>query len=447
MLSGKKVLVLGLAKSGKAAVELLAFYHAQITINAFDQKEDIEEYDSYIQRGFEVILGGHPQELFERDFDFVVKNPGINYKKDFVLRLKERGIPVYTEIELAYQLSQQQNYIAITGTNGKTTIVTLIYKIFKNANRNAYLAGNVGTPLSTTALEHDLIHQSGADIVLEMSNFQLLDIETFKPHICSITNLTPDHLDYMETLDEYYVSKTYIYKNQTKDDFYIRNLDDEVLNDYLTKYPFVSKEVTFSIYNEADCMIDKNAIVCFGEKIVELSGIKVVGKHNLSNIMLAIVVSMLNKIDVNIIKETIEEFYGVEHRLEYVLELDGVRYYNDSKATNTEATIIALNAFEEPVILLMGGKEKNLDLTELSKLDKRIKSLICFGEAGERFYKEMGCHSGYLVKNLEEAVVKANEIAMKDDVVLLSPSTSSYDEFKSFEDRGQMFKKYVRNLK
>ncbi|MEG0685550.1 MAG: Mur ligase family protein, partial [Coprobacillus sp.] len=181
MLCGKKVLVLGLAKSGKAAVELLDVLHATITINESASQEKIVGYDEYISRGFEMVVGGHPDELFERDFDFVVKNPGINYHKPFVLRLKERGIPVYTEIELAYQVSLLQNYIAVTGTNGKTTTVTLIDEILKAAKHKVCLAGNVGTPLSQLVLDNDLISRDGYDVVLEMSNFQLLDIEKFHP--------------------------------------------------------------------------------------------------------------------------------------------------------------------------------------------------------------------------------------------------------------------------
>ena len=199
MLSGKKVLVLGLAKSGKAAVELLLHLHATVTVNEYAFKEKIDCYDEYVSRGVEMVVGGHPDELFERDFDFVVKNPGINYHKPFILRLKERGIPVYTDIELAYQVSCPQNYIAITGTNGKTTTVTLIDEILKNASRRVCLAGNVGTPLSKWVLEKDLIHESDYDVVLEMSNFQLLDIEKFHPHISTVINLTPDHLDYMDS--------------------------------------------------------------------------------------------------------------------------------------------------------------------------------------------------------------------------------------------------------
>ena len=213
MLIGKKVLVIGLAKSGRAAINLLYKLNATITVNEYKDAKDIPDYQEFIDKGIEMITGSHPEELFERDFDFVIKNPGINYHKPFILRLKERNIPVYTEIELAYQVAKKQNYIGVTGTNGKTTTVTLIDKILKGQYSNVHLAGNVGTPLCEIVLKYNLLEEENHYIVLEMSNFQLLDIDTFKPFVSTIINLTPDHLDYMASLDEYYASKTNIYKN------------------------------------------------------------------------------------------------------------------------------------------------------------------------------------------------------------------------------------------
>ena len=311
MLSGKKILVLGLAKSGKAAVELLDKLHATITVNEFAPQDKISCYDEYVARGIEMITGGHPAELFERDFDFVVKNPGINYHKPFVLRLKERGIPVYTEIELAYRLSQPQNYIAVTGTNGKTTTVTLINEILKQAGHQVCLAGNVGTPLSQLVLEKDLLHKSGFDVVLEMSNFQLLDIDTFHPNISTIINLTPDHLDYMASLDEYYTSKTRIYMNQDKNDIYLENKDDPVLQGYLQKYPPKAQLISFSLEQEADCMIKDDAIYYQGQHIINLDEIKIVGRHNIQNMMIAICACIHSGIDIQSIHDTLAAFIGV----------------------------------------------------------------------------------------------------------------------------------------
>ena len=447
MLKGKKVLVLGLAKSGQAAVELLMAMHATITVNEFATQDKIACYDEYVARGIEMVVGGHPAELFERDFDFVVKNPGINYHKPFVLRLKERGIPVYTEIELAYQVSKPQNYIAITGTNGKTTTVTLINEILKNAIRRVCLAGNVGIPLSKCVLENDLCNQSGFDIVLEMSNFQLLDIATFHPHISTIINLTPDHLDYMASLDEYYASKTRIYMNQNSDDYYLENKDDPILQEYLSRYPCPAQKISFSLEQEADCMLKDNAIYYQGEHIIDLDEIKIVGRHNLQNMMIAICSCLLSGVDVPCIHDTLASFTGVEHRIEFVREYQGVKYYNDSKATNTDAAIIALKAFEKPVILLMGGHEKGLDLTEMSTYQDHISHLICFGDAGKRFAEEMKCAHTEIVEHMKDAIIKAKELAQDGDIVLLSPSTSSYDEFSGYEERGNIFKQIVNDLK
>lgn len=446
MLTGKKVLVIGLARSGKAAVSLLEKLHATITVNEYASRDKIDCYDEYVSHGIEMIVGGHPDELFERDFDFVVRNPGINYKKTFLLRLKERGIPVYTEIELAYQVSKLQNYIAVTGTNGKTTTVTLINEVLKNAKRKTCLAGNIGTPLSSLVLEDDLIHQDNHDVVLEMSNFQLLDIDHFHPHIATIINLTPDHLDYMASLDEYYASKTRIYMNQDENDYFIENKDDETLQKYLKKYPFHSQSMTFSLHNEADCMIKNGAIYYQNQYIISLDEIKIVGEHNVQNMMVAICAAALSGVDYTTIHDTLASFTGVEHRIEFVRELDGVKYYNDSKGTNTDATIIALKAFQKPVILLMGGFEKGLDLTEMSHYKDRISALICFGAAKERFAKDMHCPQTYIVDHMRDAILKARDIAEVGDIVLLSPSTSSFDEFKGYEERGRVFKEIVNDL-
>lgn len=446
MLKGKKVLVLGLARSGQAAVELLDYLHADITINEYSPKEKIEKYDEYIQRGFEIVCGGHPEELFERDFDFVVKNPGINYHKPFILRLQERNIPVYTEIELGYQFAKPQNYIAVTGTNGKTTTVTLINDILKDAGRNVHLAGNVGTPYCQIVLENNLLNEGDHDVVLEMSNFQLLNIEKFKPHISTVINLTPDHLDYMASLDEYYASKMNIYMNQDEKDYFIENIDDPTLKEYLVRYPRKTKNITLSLSQKADCEIVGEAIYYQGERVINLDEIKIVGKHNVQNMMIAISVCALCGVSLESIHYTLANFKGVEHRIEFVRELNSVKYYNDSKGTNTDAAIIALKAFEKPVILLMGGFEKGLDLSEMASYNSSISTLICFGAAKNRFAKDMNHPNTMIVDHLKDAVSKAYEIAEEGDIVLLSPSTSSFDEFKSYEERGKVFKNIVNQL-
>jgi UDP-N-acetylmuramoylalanine--D-glutamate ligase len=443
MLTGKKVLVIGLAKSGKAAVRLLQRLHASITINASQTIAEIKEYQAYIDAGIEVIAGGHPAELFEQDFDFVVKNPGINYHKPFILRLKERGIPVYTEIELGYQVAKKQNYIAVTGTNGKTTTVSLLYDVFKAQYSYVHLAGNVGTPLCDILINENLLEEENHYIIIEMSNFQLLDIDTFTPSVSTIINLTPDHLDYMDTLDEYYASKTRIYENQTTQPF-IRNLDDEMISEYLIKYPLSCPVITMSLYKEADCYIKDQTIIFKGEKIVNIRDIKVVGQHNLQNIMMAICMAKVCQIETKVLQEQIASFIGVEHRIEFVREINGIKIYNDSKATNTDASIIALKAFDRPVILLMGGFDKGLDLQTMAAQHACIKKLITFGAAGKRFLEDMHISNSVCVSDLEEATLLAIKEATSGDIILLSPSTSSYDAFKSYEERGNVFKDIVR---
>lgn len=446
MLTGKKVLVIGLAKSGKAAIRLLKKLNATITVNEFQAASKIPEYQQYLDDGIEMITGSHPDELFERDFDFVIKNPGINYHKPFILRLKERNIPVYTEIELAYQVAKKQHYIGVTGTNGKTTTVTLIDKILKGQYQHVHLAGNVGMPLCDIVLDHNLLEEENHYIVIEMSNFQLLDIDTFKPNVSTIINLTPDHLDYMASLDEYYASKTNIYKNTDENDSFVVNLDDSVLTKYLKQYPIPCKQTTMSLTNHADCMIKDNAIYYQDEFIISLNDIKLVGNHNLQNIMIAICIAKKCGVKNEIINQEIASFIGVEHRIEFVREINGIKIYNDSKATNTDASIIALKAFKQPVILLMGGFDKGLDLKEMSTYNNKIKRLITFGAAGKRFKDEMHVENSICVKNLKEATLEAINHASSGDIVLLSPSTSSFDEFSGYEQRGNVFKEIICSL-
>lgn len=446
MLTGKKVLVIGLAKSGKAAVRLLLKLNATITLNVNQQIEDIEEYQKYIDQGITIVAGGHPDDVFEQEYDFVIKNPGINYHKPFILRLKKRGIPVYTEIELAYQVAKKQHYIAVTGTNGKTTTVMLLNKVLKGQFKHVHLAGNVGTPLCDIVLDYDLLHQEGHYIVLEMSNFQLLDIDIFRPEVATIINLTPDHLDYMDSLEEYYASKTNIYKNQSASNYYIDNIDDATLREYTTKYPVPSKKITFSLTSDATCCLKDHTIYFNHEPVITTDEIKVVGDHNLQNSMVVISACKVLGVATKVIHDEIASFAGVEHRIEFVKEYNGIKIYNDSKATNTDATIIALKAFKRPVILLMGGFDKGLNLEDVKAHHKNIKSLITFGVAGPRFLKDMNVENSVCAKDLKEATLEAMKQAKSGDIILLSPSTSSFDEFTGYEQRGNVFKEIIYSL-
>ena len=342
--------------------------------------------------------------------------------------------------------TSKMELVGVTGTNGKTTTVTLIYEILKAAGRKAHICGNYGIPYCEVVLNEHLYEEEGHDVVVEMSNFQLIDIEEFKPEVATVLNLTPDHLDYMDSLDEYYASKMRIYMNQDENDLFINNSDDETLQSYLAQYPVPSHIETFSVKSLADVELKDNAIYYKGQKVISRDEIKIVGLHNVANMMVAIAACRAVGVSLESIHDTLAAFKGVEHRIEFVRELDGVRYYNDSKGTNTDAAVIAIKAFEKPVILLMGGHEKNLDLKDVREQNPLIKTLICFGETKERFSKDMQHPHTIVVDHMKDAILKAKEIAEEGDVVLLSPSTSSFDEFHSYVERGNVFKDIVNKL-
>lgn len=446
-IEGKKVLVLGLAKSGMAAILLLHKYHANITLSETKSLDKLDHKDELEAMGVRLVCGELPEALFEEDFDFVIKNPGIKYTEWFILRLQERQIPIYSEIELAYQLAPSHHYIAVTGTNGKTTTVTLIYEILKAAyGAKAHFAGNIGVPLCEVVYEKELEKQQDHYIVLELSNFQLLNIEKFRPEASTIINLTPDHLDYMRNLDEYYASKTNIYMNQQDHDIFINNLDDATIQTYVKKYRPQGKVVTMAMNSDANYHVVDGNIMYHDEMIMKCSDIQMVGRQNVQNVMMALALCEAVGVSRDIIVETVKSFPGVEHRVEFVKEIAGVKYYNDSKGTNTDATIVAIESFTCPIILLVGGKEKNLSMEELKKHLGNVKQVIGYGACGKRLVDDLVGEKGIVVKTMDEALQIAKDIATSGDVVLLSPTTSSFDQFTGFEQRGRYFKNLVQKL-
>lgn len=444
--SGKKVLVVGLARSGMAAIRVLRKLGADITLSESKKKEDIKELDFLNENGVEIV--GQDMDVFERDFDLVVKNPGVPYRSPMMQRLAERGIPVITEIELAYQVAQPQHYIAITGTNGKTTTTSLTYEILARAfPGKAHLCGNIGIPLCEIVMENGLMEEGGHYIALEISNFQLVNIDKFRPEVATIINLTPDHIDFMGSLDNYYKSKTEVYRNMADSDVFLLNADDPVVREYTDRYAVKCISETFSIENEnADCIIKDGYIQIRGEKVLPLDAIKLVGKHNLQNVIIAVSAAKAVGISNDIIIDAVSAFKGVEHRIEFVREIGGVKYYNDSKGTNTDATITALKAFDRGVILLVGGFEKGLPMDEMKKHLGCVKKVIGFGACGARLVNDLVGENGIVVTTLDEAVAEANKIAESGDTVLLSPTTSSFDQYTCFEERGDHFKKIVNAL-
>lgn len=445
-LSGKKVLVVGLARSGMAAIRVLKKLGAEVTLSESKKKDDIKEIGFLNENNVEIV--GQDMEVFERDFDFVVKNPGVPYRSPMMQKLQERNIPVITEIELAYQVAKPQHYIAITGTNGKTTTSTLTYEILRRAfPGKAHLCGNIGIPLCEIVMENGLMEEGGHYIALEISNFQLVNIDKFRPEVATIINLTPDHIDFMGSLDNYYKSKTEVYRNMAGNDVFLLNADDPVVKEYTDRYPVKCAKESFSTDSQsADCIAKDGYLEIKGEKIIPLNAIKIVGKHNLQNVMIAVSAAKAIGISNDVILEAVSSFKGVEHRIEFVREIDEVKYYNDSKGTNTDATITALKAFDRGVILLVGGFEKGLPMDEMKKHLGCVKKIIGFGACGARLVHDLVGEDGIVVTTLDEAVAEANKIAESGDTVLLSPTTSSFDQYTCFEERGDHFKKIINAL-
>lgn len=444
--TGKKVLVVGLARSGMAAIKILHKLGADIVLSERKPAEELKELATLKELGVTIV--DQSMEVFDKDYDLCVKNPGVPYRSPFMEALAQHGVPVITEIELAFQVAKPQHYIAITGTNGKTTTTTLVYEILNAAfPGKAHLCGNIGIPLCEIVMEEGLMEESDHYIALEISNYQLVNIDRFRPDVATIINLTPDHVDFMGSLEAYYKSKTEVYRNMKPEDTFILNADDPVLAEYVEKYPVPATVKSFSLDNTDTDNYVKDGQLCVGdEPVLPLTSVRLPGKHNLQNVMIAVSVAKVLGIANETIKEVVEGFTGVEHRIEFVRELDGVRYYNDSKGTNTDATVTALKAFDKGVILLLGGFEKGLPMDDVKAHLGCVKKVIGFGACGPRLVADTVGEDGIVVTTLDEAVEEAVKIAEPGDTVLLSPTTSSFDQYTCFEERGDHFKKLVNEL-
>ena len=444
--TGKKVLVVGLARSGMAAIKVLHKLGADIILSERKPAEELKELATLKELGVTIV--DQSMEVFDQHYDLCVKNPGVPYRSPFMEALAQHGVPVITEIELAFQVAKPQHYIAITGTNGKTTTTTLVYEILNAAfPGKAHLCGNIGIPLCEIVMEEGLMEESDHYIALEISNYQLVNIDRFRPDVATIINLTPDHVDFMGSLEAYYKSKTEVYRNMKPEDTFILNADDPVLAEYVEKYPVPATVKSFSLDNtDTDNYVKDGELYVGDEAVLPLTSVRLPGKHNLQNVMIAVSVAKVLGIANETIKEVVEGFIGVEHRIEFVRELDGVRYYNDSKGTNTDATVTALKAFDKGVILLLGGFEKGLPMDDVKAHLGCVKKVIGFGACGPRLVADTVGEDGIVVTTLDEAVAEAVKIAEPGDTVLLSPTTSSFDQYTCFEERGDHFKKLVNAL-
>ena len=379
----------------------------------------------------------------------VMKSPGIPDSAPIVLKLREVGVKVLSEIEFASRYTTALT-IGITGSNGKTTTATLAYYILKQAGLNVALGGNIGKSYAEQVSE-----DTYENFVLELSSFQLDGIEKFAPHIAVLMNLSPDHLDrYEDSYEKYIASKFRIVMNQTEKDYFIYDADDAEIVKWLSKHPLKSQLLPFSLKNEQQkgAFIKNEQIIITTNNTnltMPIASIEIQGKHNQKNAMAATTVAKLLKIRKATIRECLESFQGVEHRLEKVLKINNVMYINDSKATNVNATFYALDSMQKPTVWIVGGVDKGNDYSELySKVNENVKAIICLGIENSKIIEAFGNLVDVIVeaRSMDEAVKAAYRLSQRGDTVLLSPACASFDLFENYEDRGRQFKNAVRHL-
>ena len=444
-LQHKKVLVLGLAKSGVAAAELLHKLGAFVTVNDAKPFDANPEAQDLLAKGITVICGRHPEDLLDEGFELIVKNPGIPYSNPIVADAIERKLPVITEMELAYLVSEAP-FIGITGSNGKTTTTTLIFEMLEVGKRKPLIAGNIGTVACGVATEATAENV----IVTELSSFQLMGTRTFKPHIAILTNLFDAHLDYHGTFDNYAEAKFGVTRNQTAEDYFIYNADQEIVSDYAKKSN--AQLIPFTIKGKAEQGIsaDQTTIYWNGEAFLERRDIVLPGEHNLQNILCAVAACLLHGCEIDAMKQVLTTFGGVRHRSQFVREWNGRKIYNDSKATNCLATKSALSAFEAaPIVLLAGGLDRGHSFEDLREEMKQVKAVVAFGETALRFIefaKSCGVTETIRAIDVEDAVGYAAKLSAAGDIILLSPACASWDQHPSFEVRGDLFIDRVMKL-
>lgn len=440
----KKVLILGLSKSGVSAAKYLSQKGADCYITEAKplQDKDIELVKELENEGISVETGSHSDEFIDDSY-IAITSPGIPPKSEIFTRLKEKNIPIIGEVELAY-LEAQAPFVAITGTNGKTTTTFLTSHIL-NSEYKAPVCGNIGVPPTS------LLETNPDYYVCEVSSFQLETAPTFRPQIACFLTFTPDHIDWHGGLENYWKAKTSLFKDYKQPMYAVFSGADEKIYEFAKTY--TGEKFIYAKELENNCCYIKNDTIYFKrnkeEEIIKLNEITLVGEHNYQNVMCAIVVAKLIGISNENIKEQIKSFKPVEHRIEYVADVEGKSFYNDSKATNPEASFVAIKAFEgKKLTLIAGGRDKNTDLTEFCKdyINKYVSTVILIGEATQRFKENMeanGFTNIILSNSIEEAI--DTSLTLENEIVLLSPACASYDMFNSYEHRGEVFKDYVKS--
>ena len=449
-IKNRKVLVVGFGRSGQAAARELIRVGAYVSVqdSGTEDKFDPNLISFMRDNGVEFYLGREPEDM--GDFDMLVLSPGVSPELDFVQDALEKGAEITGELEIAYRVGKG-NFVAITGTNGKTTTTTLTGEIFKRSGRNTYVVGNIGKPvisISSESKEDDWL-------VTETSSFQLETTKYFRPVISAILNLTPDHLNRHHTMEAYGQAKAKVFANQQENGYLIINKDDERCFALAEKAK--AKIIPFSLKEKPQpgAYLDGDTLMLADEQgvqheICKKEDLRIIGDHNVQNVLAAAAISFFAGIDMETITETIKAFRGVEHRIEYCGEVDGVKYYNDSKGTNVDATVTAINAVGHDIILIAGGDAKRQDFAPLVKEFRgRVKKLILLGRDAHMIQE--ACDSeGYAdyvyCSDMNECVRTARDIAEPGDTVLLSPACASWDMYDNFEQRGRHFKDCVRGL-
>ena len=448
MFNNNKILILGFARSGYEAAKVLAKRGNNVILNDAKKEEllDKEKIEELRNMGVELVFGSHPDDLLDNSFDYLIKNPGVPIDHKYVLKAKELNIEVINEVEMAYRLLPKDiKLVAITGTNGKTTTTTLTYNILKKAyGKRVVLAGNIGYPLCSVL---DKL-KSNSILVMEISCQQLENMSMFHPNVAVMTNLSPAHIDFLKSYDNYKRVKTKLFQQQDINDVAILNIDNEDVVK-CSKSIKSNKKYFSSSMKTDNCYCDKKNIYYYGEKVISYDDIHIVGKHNIENCMAAIMVAKEFEVSNDDIIAAISSFNGVEHRLEYVDTVNGCKYYNDTEATNIKCSQIALSSFDNPTILILGGLERGQDFIELKPYMKNVKSIIAIGQCRDRvveFGNSINIPS-YSYEFLKDGFKKCVELSKPGDVVLLSPASASWDQYKECEVRGQEFKDLVSEIK
>ena len=446
MFENKKIFIIGMARSGYHAARILAKRNNEIVLTDTNPNQDESHIKELKKLGVKLFLGNDPDDLLDESFDYIVKNPGVKFDNKYLKYAEKHNIKVINEIEMAYHLLPKGvKLIAITGTNGKTTTTTLTYEIVANAFKGrTHLAGNIGFPLCEVI--EDI--KENDYLVMEIGVPQLHDFYDFNPDIGVLTNIFEAHLDMFGTREYYNENKLRLFQNHTKKNIAIINHDNE--DAYRITKNINSTKKYFSSSKEIDgCYLKDDKIYYYKEEILDTKDVKLQGKHNYENMMCAIMVAKELNISNDIITSTLKDFSGVEHRIEYSGTINGIDFYNDSKATNVTSTQIALSAFKKPTILILGGLDRGHSFEGLTDYMKNVKLVCSLGQTNKRIkeYCDKINIKCIVNDNLREALTDAYKNANEGDIILLSPACASWDQYKCFEDRGIEFKNIVKELK